>query len=63
MKILILENLELDGRKFTKGSVVLLGSDDAGKAIATGKATKEETDRSIGLKTSDVATLSKRRKK
>lgn len=55
MKIFILENLELEGRKFAKGETALLTSEDAEKAIATGKASKEETNRSVGLKSSDVA--------
>ena len=61
MKILILENLELDGRNFAKGDFALLSSDDAEKAIATGKASKEETNRSVGLKCSDVSAPNKRK--
>ena len=63
MKILILEDLQLDGRKFVKGDLALLSSEDAEKAIATGKASKEETNRSVGLKTSDAAVPNKRGKK
>jgi predicted RNA-binding protein associated with RNAse of E/G family len=63
MKILILEDLQLDGRSFTAGEIALLGAEDAEKAIATGKASKEETNRSVGLKTSDATIPNKRGKK
>ena len=63
MKIIILEDLQLDGRNFVKGDIALLSSDDAEKAIATGKASKEETNRSVGLKSSDVAAPNKRKGK
>ena len=63
MKILILEDLQLDGRNFSKGDLALLSSEDAEKAIATGKASKEDTNRSVGLKTSDATIPTKRGKK
>mgnify|MGYP003631734140 FL=1 len=63
MKILILEDLQLDGRNFSKGDIALLSSEDAEKAIATGKASKEDTNRSVGLKTSDATIPNKRGKK
>lgn len=63
MKILILEDLQLDGRSFSKGDIALLSSEDAEKAIATGKASKEDTNRSVGLKTSDATIPNKRGKK
>ena len=63
MKILILENVEFEGRNFEKGTTVLMVSDEAKRLCDTGKATPEDTNRSVGLKSSNVEALQKREKK
>ena len=63
MKILILENVEFEGRNFEKGTNVLMVSDEAKRLIETGKATMEDTNRSVGLDSSNVEAPSKRGKK
>ena len=63
MKIHILENVEFEGRNFEKGTTVLMVSDEAKRLCDTGKATFEETNRSVGLKSSNVEAPVKRGKK
>ena len=63
MKILILENVEFEGRNFEKGTNVLMVSDEAKRLCDTGKATPEDTNRSVGLKSSNVEAPQKREKK
>lgn len=62
MKIFILEDVEFEGRSFVKGDVVLFDSKEASRIVATGKAAKEETNRSVGLESSDVEVPVKRKK-
>ncbi len=63
MRITILDNVEFEGRNFEKGTSVLMVSDEAKRLVETGKATFEETNRSVGLKSSNVEAPSKRGKK
>ena len=63
MKIIILENVEFEGRNFEKGTTVLMVSDEAKRLCDTGKATPEDTNRSVGLKSSNVEAPQKREKK
>ena len=63
MRINILDNVEFEGRNFEKGTSVLMVSDEAKRLVETGKATFEETNRSVGLKSSNVEAPSKRGKK
>jgi len=63
MKIIILENVEFESRSFEKGQTVLMTSDEAKRLCLTGKATMEETNRSVGLESSDVEAPNKRGKK
>ena len=63
MKIMILENVEFEGRNFEKGTTVLMVSDEAKRLCDTGKASPEDTNRSVGLKSSNVEAPQKREKK
>ena len=63
MKIHILENVEFESRSFEKGTTVLMDSNEAKRLVETGKATFEETNRSVGLKSSNVEAPVKRGKK
>ena len=63
MKLLILENVEFEGRNFEKGTNVLMVSDEAKRLCDTGKATPEDTNRSVGLDSSNVEPPTKRGKK
>ena len=63
MKILILDNVEFEGRAFEKGPVVLMASNTAKRLCDTGKATPEDTNRSVGLDASNVEPPQKRGKK
>ena len=63
MKIIILENVEFESRSFEKGQSVLMTSNEAKRLIETGKATPEDTNRSVGLSSSNVDAPSKRGKK
>ena len=63
MKIMILDNVEFEGRTFEKGQTVLLDSNTAKRLCDTGKATPEDTNRSVGLDSSNVEAPSKRGKK
>ena len=63
MRIHILDNVEFEGRNFEKGTSVLMVSDEAKRLVETGKATFEETNRSVGLKSSNVEAPVKRGKK
>jgi len=63
MKIMILENVEFENRKFEKGQTVLMTSDEARRLCDTGKASPEDTNRSVGLKSSNVEAPQKREKK
>ena len=63
MKILILDNVEFEGRSFEKGTVVLLDSNSAKRLCDSGKATPEDTNRSVGLDSSNVEAPEKRGKK
>ena len=63
MKIHILENVEFESRSFEKGTTVLMDSNEAKRLCDTGKATYEETNRSVGLSSSNVDAPVKRGKK
>ena len=63
MKIMILENVEFESRSFEKGQIILMDSNEAKRIIETGKATPEDTNRSVGLSSSNVEAPSKRGKK
>ena len=63
MKVHILENVEFEGRNFEKGTNVLMVLDEAKRLIETGKATPENTNRSVGLDSSNVDAPVKRGKK
>ena len=63
MKILILENVEFEGRNLEKGTIVLMDSNSAKRLCDTGKATPEDTNRSVGLESSNVEPPQKRGKK
>jgi hypothetical protein len=63
MKIIILENVEFESRSFEKGQTVLMTANEAKRLCLTGKATMEETNRSVGLESSDVEAPNKRGKK
>ena len=63
MKILILDNVEFEGRSFEKGQTILLDSNTAKRLCDSGSATPEDTNRSVGLESSNVEAPSKRGKK
>ena len=63
MKIMILENVEFESRSFEKGQTVLLDSNTAKRLCDTGKAAPEDTNRSVGLSSSNVEAPQKRGKK
>ena len=63
MKILILDNVEFEGRAFEKGTVVLMDSNSAKRLCDTGSASPEDTTRSVGLDSSNVESPQKRGKK
>ena len=63
MKIIILENVEFESRAFEKGQIVLLDSNSAKRLCDTGKASPEDTNRRVGLKSSNVEAPTKREKK
>ena len=62
MKIKILEDCEFEGRAFNKGETILMDSNEAGRLCDTGKATPEDTNRSVGLASSNVEAPTKRKK-
>ena len=62
MKVNILENVEFEGRTFNKGETILMDSNEASRLCDTGKATPEDTNRSVGLKSSNVEAPTKRKK-
>ena len=62
MKIKILENVDFEARSFEKGTTVLMDSGEAARLIETGKATPEDTNRSVGLASSNVEAPTKRKK-
>ena len=62
MKIMILEDCEFEGRTFNKGENILMDSSEAGRLCDTGKATPEDTNRSVGLASSNVEAPTKRKK-
>ena len=62
MKIKILENCDFEGRSFEKGQTVLMDSGEAGRLCETGNATPEDTNRSVGLASSNVEAPTKRKK-
>ena len=62
MKIMILENCDFEGRTFEKGQTVLMDSGEAGRLCDTGNATPEDTNRSVGLASSNVEAPTKRKK-
>ena len=63
MRIIILENVEFESRSFEKGQIVLLDSNTAKRLCDTGKASPEDTNRSVGLESSNVEAPQKREKK
>ena len=63
MKIMILDNVEFEGRTFEKGQTVLMDSNTAKRLCDTGKASPEDTNRSVGLESSNVEAPTKREKK
>ena len=62
MKIHILENVEFESRSFEKGQTVLMDSNEAKRLCDTGKATPEDTNRSVGLDSSNVEPPKRRKK-
>ena len=62
MKSKILENVDFEGRSLEKGTTVLMDSGEASRLIETGKATPEDTNRSVGLAASNVEAPTKRKK-
>ena len=62
MKIKILEDCAFEGRTFNKGETILMDSSEAGRLCDTGKATPEDTNRSVGLASSNVEAPTKRKK-
>ena len=62
MKIKILEDCDFEGRTFNKGETILMDSSEAGRLCDTGKATPEDTNRSVGLASSNVEAPTKRKK-
>ncbi len=62
MKIHILENVDFESRSFEKGQTVLMDSNEAKRLCDTGKATPEETNRSVGLESSNVEPPKRRKK-
>ena len=62
MKVHILENVEFESRSFEKGTTVLMDSNEAKRLCDTGKATPEETNRSVGLDSSNVESPKRRKK-
>ena len=63
MKIMILDNVEFEGRTFEKGQTVLMDSNTAKRLCDTGSASPEDTNRSVGLSSSNVEAPTKREKK
>ena len=63
MKIIILENVEFESRSFEKGQIVLLDSNTAKRLCDTGSASPEDTNRAVGLSSSNVKPPTKREKK
>ena len=63
MKIMILEDCKFEGRTFRKGETILMDSNEAGRLCDTGSATPEDTNRSVGLDSSNVEPPQKRGKK
>ena len=63
MRIIILDNVEFEGRTFEKGQTVLLDSNSAKRLCDTGSASPEDTNRSVGLESSNVEAPQKREKK
>ena len=63
MKIMILENVDFESRSFEKGQTVLLDSNTAKRLCDTGKATPEDTNRSVGLESSNDEPPQQRGKK
>ena len=62
MKIKILDDCDFEGRALKKGDTILMDSNEAGRLCETGKATPEDTNRSVGLKSSNVEAPTKRKK-
>ena len=62
MKIKILEDCDFEGRTFNKGETILMDSSEGGRLCDTGKATPEDTHRSVGLASSNVEAPTKRKK-
>ena len=63
MKIIILENVDFESRSFEKGQTILLDSNTAKRLCDTGSASPEDTNRSVGLSSSNVEAPQKREKK
>ena len=63
MKIMILENVKFEGRSFKKGDKILMNSNEAKRLCDTGSASPEDTNRSVGLESSNVEAPQKREKK
>ena len=63
MKIIILENVKFEGRSFKKGDKILMSSNEAKRLCGTGSASPEDTNRSVGLDSSNVEPPQKREKK
>ena len=62
MKIKILEDCDFEGRALKKGDTILMDSGEAGRLCDTGNATPEDTNRSVGLASSNVEAPTKRKK-
>ena len=62
MKFKILDDCDFEGRSLKKGDTILMDSNEASRLIETGKATPEDTNRSVGLASSNVEAPTKRKK-
>ena len=62
MKIKILDDCDFEGRSLKKGDTILMDSNEAERLCDTGNAPPEDTNRSVGLKSSNVEAPTKRKK-
>ena len=63
MRLLVTETCAIRGIHTEAGSSIVMDDKDAQDLIAMGKAVRQETDRSVGLKSSDGAKPARRKKK
>ena len=62
MKIKILDDCDFEGRSLKKGDTILMDSEEATRLIETGNGALVDTNRSVGLKSSNVEAPTKRKK-